>query len=103
MSLHLLSKCFYEKLDERRSLFEDDFRRSFAVHSEAAVWKLDDGAHGLPHRVERVHLVEFLLWDLVPNGLVVSFQVKDQSQQATLGFVAHLFGKTSILIRRLER
>ncbi len=85
-----------------RSLFKDDFGRSFAVHSEAAVWKLDDGAHGLPHGVEGVHLVEFLLWDLVPDGLVVSFQVQDQAQQAALGFVAHLFGKTSFLIWRLE-
>ncbi len=105
-------KCFYDQLqvrelkhqkaDERRSLFKDDFGRSFAVHSEAAVWKLDDGAHGLPLGVEGVHLVEFLLWDLVPDGLVVSFQVQDQTQQPALGFVAHLFGKTSFLIWRLE-
>lgn len=37
-------------------------------------------AHGLPHGVEGVDLVQFLLWDFVADGLVVPAQVDGESQ-----------------------
>ncbi|KAF3843893.1 hypothetical protein F7725_015941 [Dissostichus mawsoni] len=37
------------------------------------------GAHGLPHRVEGVDLEQFLFWDFVADGLVVSVQVEGES------------------------
>lgn len=84
-------------------LFQHDLGGSFAVHAEASVGQFDDGAHGFSHRVEGVDFVELLLWDLVPDWLVVPLQVQNQAQQAALCFVAHLLRQTAFLIWGLER
>lgn len=84
-------------------LFKHDFGGSFAVHAEAPIRQFDDGAHGFSDRVEGVDFVKLLLWDLVSYWLVVSLQVQNQPQQATLGFVAHLLRQTAFLIWGLER
>ena len=83
------------------SLLEHDLRRPLAVHAVAAVGLLHHGAHGLPGRVKGVHLVQQLLWHLLPDWLVVPLQVQDQSQQATLRLVAHLLWKTPLYVWRL--
>lgn len=84
-------------------LFKHDLGGAFAVHAEAPIGQFDDGAHGFSDRVEGVDFVKLLLWDLVSYWLVVPFQVQNQPQQATLGFVAHLLRQTAFLIWGLER
>lgn len=84
------------------SLFENNLRGPLAVHSEAAIRKFDDGAHGLADRVESVDFVKLLFWELVSYWLVIPLQVQDQSQQATFCLVSHLFRQTAFLIWRLE-
>lgn len=48
------------------------------------------------------YLVQFLLWDLLSDGGVVPLKVQHKPQQAALGFVAHLLGKTPLHVRRLS-
>lgn len=72
------------------SLFQEDFRRSFAEHAVPAIVLLDNGAHGLADRVEGVDLVQFLLGILVADWLVVSSQIHDEPQQGTFRLVPHL-------------
>ena len=83
-------------------LLEHDLRSALAVHAEALVRQLDDGAHGLPHGVEGVDLVQLLLGHLSAHGLVVLLQVQHKAQQAALRLVAHLPGQGALLLRGLR-
>ena len=62
-----------------------------------------DGAHGLADRVERVDLVDALLWHLVAVRLVVLAEVHHEPEQRTLRLVAHLLRQVSLVLRRLKR
>lgn len=83
-------------------LSQDDLRRSLAVHAEAAVCVFQHCAHGLAGGVKRVHLVEFLLGDLVSDWLVVPLQLQHQAQEGTLSLVAHMAGKAALFLWRLR-
>jgi len=63
--------------------------------------ELDDGAHRLSHRVERVDLEEPFLGHLVPVVLVVQTEVVDETEQRTLGLVADLLRQLASGRRRL--
>lgn len=84
------------------SLFQENFRGSFAVETEGAIWKLHHSAHGLTDGIEGVYLVELLFWDLFTDGCIVSFQVQHKAQQATLGLIPHLLRQATFHIRGLE-
>lgn len=84
-------------------LFEHDLRGTLAVHAEALVGHLDDGAHGLAHGVEGVHLIQLLFRHLAAHRLVVLLQVQHEAQQATLSLVAHLLGQGTLLFWGLWR
>lgn len=86
---------------EERSLAQDDLGGALAVHAVAA-GLLDDGAHGLAHRVEGVDLVELLLGHLAAHRVVILLQVRDKAQQGTLGLVAHLPRQAALLLWRLR-
>lgn len=88
---------------QKDSLFQEDFRGSFAVETEAAIWKLHHGAHGLTDGIEGINLVELLLWDLFTNGCIVSLQVQHKAQQATLGLIPHLLRQATFHIRGLRK
>jgi len=77
-------------------LAQDDLGGPLAVHAEASVCVLQHGAHGLAAGVEGVHLVELLLWNLVPDWLVVPLEFQDQTQQGTLGLVANVAWEASL-------
>lgn len=94
--------CREEEAGEGRSLAQDDLRSTLAVHAVATAGLLDDGAHGLAHRVEGVHLVELLLGHLTAHGVVILLQVRDEAQQGALGLVAHLPRQAALLLRRLR-
>jgi len=63
--------------------------------------ELDDGAHRLSHRVERVDLEEPFLGHLVSVVLVVQAEVVDETEQRTLGLVADLLRQLASGRRRL--
>ena len=84
------------------SLLEHDLRSALAIHAEALVRQLDDGAHGLAHGVEGVDLVQLLLGHLSTHRLVVLLQVQHEAQQAALRLVAHLPGQGAVLLRGLQ-
>lgn len=79
-------------------LFQKDLRCSFAVEAEASIRHLHHGAHGLAYRVERVHLVELLLWDLLSHRDVISLQVQQEAQETTLCLITNLLGQTTFNI-----
>lgn len=88
---------------QKNSLFQEDFRGSFAVETEVAIWKLNYSAHGLTDRIKGVDLVELILWNLFTNRCIVSLQVQHKAQQATLSLIPHLLGQATFHIRRLEK
>lgn len=94
--------CRKEEVGEGHSLAQDDLRSTLAVHAVAAAGLLDDGAHGLAHGVEGVHLVQLLLRHLGAHRLVVLLQVQHEAQQAALCLVAHLTGQGALLFRGLR-
>lgn len=100
--LLLFSESSFSHNHRAGSLFQDDLRGSFAVHTEVPIGQFDDGAHGLPDRVEGVDFVELLLWYLVSYCLIIPLQLQNQSQQAALRLVAHLLRQTAFLIWGLE-
>lgn len=61
-------------------LLQQDLRRAFAEHAVAAVMVSEHRAHGLPHGVEGVDFEEPLLGDFIADALVISAQVKGESQ-----------------------
>lgn len=87
---------------QKDSLFEEDFRGSFAVETEGTIWKLHHGAHGLTNRIKGVDLVELLFWDLFTDGCIVSLQVQHKAQQATLSLIPNLLRQATFHIRGLE-
>lgn len=87
---------------QKNSLFQEDFRGSFAVETEIAIWKLHHGAHGLTDRIEGIDLVELLLWDLFTDRCIVSLQVQHKAQQTTLSLIPHLLRQATFHIRGLE-
>ena len=62
----------------------------------------NDGGHGLADRVERVHLVEFVLRARSANTLVVLTEVQHEAKQCTLGLVADLFRQLILGLGRLQ-
>ena len=86
------------RYDAAGLLLEDDFGGALREESVAAVvGQSDDRAHGLAHRVERVHLVQLLLGILLTNRLVTLTQIHHEAEQRALGLVAQLLGKTAVL------
>lgn len=72
------------------SLFDHDLRRPFGEEPEAADPEGDHRGHGLPRRVECVHLDELLLRVVIANRLVVLAQLAHETQQSALCLVADL-------------
>lgn len=75
---------------QKDSLFQENFRGSFAVETEGTIWKPHNCAHGLTDRIEGIDFVQFLLWHLFTDRCIVSLQVQYKAQQTTLGLISHL-------------
>ena len=84
-------------------LAQDDLGSPFAVHAEASICVLQHRAHGLAGGVEGVHLVQLLLWDLVPDWLVVPLELQHKTQQGALRLVAHVTREASLSLWGLGR
>lgn len=87
---------------QKDSLFQENFRGSFAVETEGTIWKLHHGAHGFTDRIKGVDLVDLLLWDLFTDGCIVLLQVQHKAQQATFSLIPHLLRQATFHIRGLE-
>ena len=76
---------------EHQRPLEDNLRSSLAEHSEPGiVVELDDSAHRLSHRVERVDLEQLFLGHLNPVILVVQAEFDYEAEQRTFCLVADL-------------
>ena len=73
-----------------REPLEDDLRCSLAEDAERVVVQLDDSAHRLSYRVERVDFEELFFGNFDAVVVVVQAEFQHEAEQRALGLVADL-------------
>lgn len=84
-------------------LGQNDFRGALDKQSETTTLPWNNGAHGLPHRVEGVHPGEDLLGYVITDGLIVLAEGNDEAKKSALSFVTNLHHGLARIDRFLQK